>query len=641
MEVPVDPALAANVCGQLTVLNARHRAAECLVADYVACLQRLREARDRNVELMGELERARREAAERRGQLEGLARRAFRAQQLEQVEAVLSEVTTDRDGLREKVVDLESQVGEMASANAAVKAQSDEYQARIAADASEIIDLRVAVATLTERLEHQETSTSVAVGELDAQRARVAECEMRAAALSRENGELLQRMQEKAEHEMRMHQDVVDLQREVLSRKASVERMERQASIEREYEASRSGSFNLGPLANLLSPKGRRRPACADRDRHRRRMFEAVEALEADAGSAKAVSILSDVIKALGEEDVKEREKPNEDIDFEIVRPEECLPLAEEAVVPRTAFRGVSHGGPCTSLAYSPNGMLLATGGMDKVVATWYAPTRLRQKSLRAFDSIMDVAFTSNGEHVLGGGVDKSVLVWQTLSGRQLHTLRGHTRGVNCITCAPDDPARAISSGEDRSIILWDLARGQQLTSLCPNNQVCAVCYTTSSDTILSGHMDGTIRLWDLRASKMELEQTQVHSGRIVSLQRLESHAALSAGKDNCLKYWDTAQAQVVTEFWHRDFQLATVGAMGKCRCTVCCSPDQRYVVAGTTAGSLLVWDTREACEGKRTQVLKTPHHKEPVVGCAWGRQGDMVSCDKAGVVVFWRDTPV
>eukprot|EP00803_Ostreobium_quekettii_P000073 evm.model.scf_521.5 EVM.evm.TU.scf_521.5 scf_521:37593-43085(+) len=638
MDVPVDPALSANVHGQLVALNARHRAVESLVGDYLVCLRTCQDTAVRNMQLRKEADELRDEVLEKQSRLEALARRAARAQQLERVESRLEEATTERDGLRQKVSELESQLGEATASNENLTSQNEEYQAQVATCEENIAQLKADAESLSERLKQQEVSTAVAVEELESHRGRAAGWEKQVEKLSRENGELLRRIQEMAAEQMKKLQEVMDLEEAVVQREAKVGRMERQVTIEREYESSKVGGFALGPLGSLFPPQVRHRPPSTAKDKHRRRLFDAVDAIDKDRGNGKVVAILTDVIKALND-----KQKPSEDSDFEIVASEEGRPpvAEQEVVVPKAAFRGASHKGGCTSLAYSPNGMLLATGGMDKVVSTWYPPTRLRQNDLKAFDSVMDVAFTCNGEHVLGGGVDKSVLVWQALSGRQRHTLRGHTRGVNCVVCSPADPTRAISSGEDRAIISWDLARGQQLASLCPNSQVCAVCYTISHDTIMSGHMDGTIRLWDLRASKIVLDKTQVHSNMIVSLQRLESGKVLSAGKDNCLKLWDLSQSKVLAEFWARDFQIGTIGAMGKCRCSVCCSPDERFIVAGTTAGTLTVWDTKEPSAAKKVQVLRTPHHREPVVGCAWGRQGDMASCDKAGVVVFWRDVPV
>ena len=113
----------------------------------------------------------------------------------------------------------------------------------------------------------------------------------------------------------------------------------------------------------------------------------------------------------------------------------------------------------------------------------------------------------------------------------------------------------------------------------------------------------------------------------------------LTAGKDNILKFWDVGQASVISEFWHKDFNIGTVGYMGKCRCSVCASTNERYILAGTTTGGVMVWDTKESSEKKHVQVLQTTHHKDAVVGCAWGAHNDVVSCDKAGIVVFWRDS--
>lgn len=226
--------------------------------------------------------------------------------------------------------------------------------------------------------------------------------------------------------------------------------------------------------------------------------------------------------------------------------------------------------------------------------------------------------------------------------------MRGHDRGVNCVVGSPADASRGASTGEDKRIILWDVARGIQLSSQISGSTPNAVCFTQEGNVIISGHANGSVRLWDIRTPDHSLNSAsdgtkKFHEGTVAAVACFPTRQAmlLTAGKDNRLHMSDIRKPggiAVVQSFSSPDFALGTIGYMGKGRCVIGISPDDKYIVAGSAQGKVFVWETTKD-KGECPEVLRSKGHKNSIVACAWSPHWEnrVVSCDKDGVVVFWE----
>ena len=122
------------------------------------------------------------------------------------------------------------------------------------------------------------------------------------------------------------------------------------------------------------------------------------------------------------------------------------------------------------SVAFSPNGKMVASGGADDNIFLWdISEWNVNKNPPLDFektpwlleghaDSVLSVAFSPVGKILASGSSDNSIILWDVASGQAIgKPLSGHTDPVNNIAFSPDGNFLA-SSGDDNVVILWDVS---------------------------------------------------------------------------------------------------------------------------------------------------------------------------------------
>jgi ribosome biogenesis protein YTM1 len=119
--------------------------------------------------------------------------------------------------------------------------------------------------------------------------------------------------------------------------------------------------------------------------------------------------------------------------------------------------------------------------------------------------------------------------------------LKGHKDTVNCVEWYDD--YNLVSGSSDHSLRVWDVESGIAINVMTGNESVS--CLETSNDhkSILTGHPDRVLRMWDPRidASKLITRKLRSHSNWITSVHWHPENPNLfiSSSYDSTVKVWD------------------------------------------------------------------------------------------------------
>lgn len=243
------------------------------------------------------------------------------------------------------------------------------------------------------------------------------------------------------------------------------------------------------------------------------------------------------------------------------------------------------------SLAFSPDGKLLATGSYrevtlwdvekktiitriggfaDKVTAIAWTPKGDRfataggapteDGEVRLFDStgkhlldfksphsdtVFGLAFSPDGTMLATGGADKFVRAFD-LTGKLFKSFEGHTQHVLDVGWSPDGK-RIVSAGADDLVKIWDYEKGEKTRDLKgASKQVLRLAFVGKTPNFLTVGGDASVRRWSVETG----DPSRTFDGAKDYLYAVAANAdgslIASGGEEGIVRIYDGKTAQLL-----------------------------------------------------------------------------------------------
>ncbi len=149
-----------------------------------------------------------------------------------------------------------------------------------------------------------------------------------------------------------------------------------------------------------------------------------------------------------------------------------------------------------TCLAVNPRKGYFCSGGLEKRVRLRDIKTGKVVRTLAVNSGVLSLAFSPNGKLLATGQLNHQIQIWNVQTERKIRTFTGHQDRISALTFSADN--RTLVSGSwDRTVKLWDLETGKMKTTFQGHHSIISsLAISSDGRTIVSGSRDHSIKIW-------------------------------------------------------------------------------------------------------------------------------------------------
>jgi len=285
---------------------------------------------------------------------------------------------------------------------------------------------------------------------------------------------------------------------------------------------------------------------------------------------------------------------------------------------PKQRNQCTGHFGKIYALHWGPDSNAIVTASQDGKLIIWSSHTGNKQLAITLNSAwVMTCAFSPSYEYIASGGLDNTVSIFKTSAAnapaapnggrfrsKDLHReLEKHDGYLSCARFVSD--SEIISASGDGTCILWDVeSRSAKNIFMDHSGDVMSIDLNSANPSLfVSGSVDTTAKVWDLRASDRCTVNFPGHKSDINTVKWFtDSHAVVTGSDDGTVRLFDMRSFRQLNEYADAENRsLHSQDAAGVTSVDV--SRSGAYAFAAYDNGQVYMWSTL-----KGTKVSDMPH---------------------------------
>ncbi|MFO0897435.1 MAG: WD40 repeat domain-containing protein [Pirellulales bacterium] len=251
-----------------------------------------------------------------------------------------------------------------------------------------------------------------------------------------------------------------------------------------------------------------------------------------------------------------------------------------------------------------------AFGQVDGTLEYWNLATMSPIASWKVHEGAVDtVAFSPDGQLIATSGPNGDVKLWDSKTYREVQRFTPRGKELRCLVFSPDGRLLAGSEHmwDDPQVCIWDVHEGSLLRELDGTGGLFgpSLAFSPDGKLLATPHDDSNARLWEIPSGNLKAT-LKGHTGLVISVAFSPDGQTLATGSfEHNVKLWNIATQQ----------EVASLEALPGSCVSLRFSPDGRTLAAGSVNGSetyILLWQVPsfediDAAEAKKKAESKQP----------------------------------
>jgi len=305
--------------------------------------------------------------------------------------------------------------------------------------------------------------------------------------------------------------------------------------------------------------------------------------------------------------------------------------------VPFDALVSATGEGGVNSVAFSPDGKILVSGGWDDTVRLWDVENGKELHKLAAHKAMVGhVVFSPDGQILASrGGLDGTVCLWDPATGNLLRKLTGLSninpwRFNHDLALAISPDSKTLATTARKEIVFFDIATGAELKRIPAHNYGIALAFSPDGKLLASGGVDEgkdvySLRIWEAASGK-ELRKCELPKNEPPTYLAWDPNnngrlAAVIAEDD--MHIFDAESGKEVTRIKHYWPSRTAY------------TPDGKKLASAGSGPTIRLWDP---ATGKELE-LAYEGHQSSVAAVALARDSKLVASGADGVRLWSSET--
>lgn len=313
---------------------------------------------------------------------------------------------------------------------------------------------------------------------------------------------------------------------------------------------------------------------------------------------------------------------------------------ATAAVAPTEAsgslFSLQGHAGTVNSLAFSPDGKTLVSGGSDSAIKLWNLDNQTLMWMYSAGNYVIAAAFSPDGQLVAYGIAGGELGILNAASGQITARQMAHTDNIASVAFSPDGTRLASGSvggtpdNPDAAIALWVPDTLVRITFFIDTPPL-SMNFSPDGRWLAFGSTDYSVKMRDIETNQRLTFGS--HDNIVTSVMFSPDGKLLASGSaDGRVKVWSVESRQL----------LATLGGQTTQVYGVAFSPDGKRLAAGGAdadgKGLIEIWNVEAALQNQPQQPVTLAGHSQLIRTIAFSPDGKrLASGGRDNVVIVWR----